>query len=123
MNQRVTLRMVERADFEAVVVENGQEAVEAVRGGEFDLVLMDCQMPELDGFSATAQIRRLGPRGILPIIALTANAMQGDRERCIDSGMNDYLTKPIRAADLEQALEKWMNIDSTRPADTESNAA
>lgn len=108
VNQKVTRRVVEKLGYHVVTVDNGLKAVEAVTTGSFDVVLMDCQMPELDGFGATAKIRRLGgERGSLPIIALTASALPEEQQRCLDAGMNDFLTKPIDAETLGQALDRW----------------
>lgn len=104
VNQLVSERMLQRLGFEVVLAGNGRIALEAVEAEDFDIVLMDCQMPELDGFEATASIRALGERGQLPIVALTANAMEGDRTRCLNAGMNDYLRKPIEADLLIAAL-------------------
>jgi CheY-like chemotaxis protein len=90
---------------------NGKEAVETAQKDTFDLIFMDCQMPEMDGFEASRRITELKEKGIitsLPIIALTANAMKGDHERCIDAGMNDYLTKPIRRNEIVEKLQKWV---------------
>ena len=102
VNQRIAVRILEGAGHRVSVVENGHDAVRLVKCGKFDLVLMDVMMPELDGLEATIQIRRMeaGSGRAIPIIALTANAMTGDRERCINAGMDDYISKPIRAADL-----------------------
>ncbi len=107
VNQRVASRMLSRIGCRPTVVPNGLDAVERALSGEFDVVLMDCQMPELDGFAATREIRaKLGNRP-LPIIALTANAMEGDRERCLEAGMNDYLTKPMDLARLAETVRRW----------------
>jgi signal transduction histidine kinase/CheY-like chemotaxis protein len=113
MNQRVVKAIVERAGFEAVLVENGQLAVDYVTGNACDMVLMDCQMPVMDGWEATRVIRELeslgrlqrGCRSPLPIVAITANAMQGDRERCLAAGMDDYLTKPVKQQLLRDTIE------------------
>ena len=105
-NKRLIERLLARLGVDVTVVGNGLDAVAAVRGGTFDLVLMDCHMPELDGFDATRIIRNEGAS--IPIIALTANAMSGDREVCIDAGMDDYLPKPIVPADLALALRRWL---------------
>jgi CheY-like chemotaxis protein len=88
---------------------NGLEAVERVQEGDYDLVFMDCRMPELDGYEATARIRELEPDAPkrLPIIALTAHAMEGDRDKCLAAGMDDYLAKPISRESVRAMLEKW----------------
>ena len=108
VNQRVVSMMLQRRGHDVIVVENGNKAVEACRQGTFDVVLMDIQMPEMDGFEALASIRALEQaenRGRLtPIIALTAHAMKGDQDRCRDAGFDGYLSKPVRSADLDNAL-------------------
>jgi PAS domain S-box-containing protein len=109
INQAVAAHMLERCGFDAQVAENGRRALEALSKRTFAAVLMDCQMPELDGYETTREIRRLerdGPR--LPIIAMTANAMQGERERCLAAGMDDYLTKPLRQRALKDTLSRWV---------------
>jgi len=109
VNQRVAQGMLQRLGFEVEVVENGFEAVKANREGSFSLILMDCQMPVMDGFEATQTIREQErPTGRrTPIIALTAHALQGDRDECIAAGMDDYLTKPIQITVLQATLERW----------------
>jgi signal transduction histidine kinase/DNA-binding response OmpR family regulator len=109
INQKVAVRMLEKLGCRVEVVANGLEAVSAVRVGRFDVVLMDCQMPEMDGFEATAAIRRGEAAGVrLPIVAMTANVMQGDRERCLAAGMDDYLAKPVTRASLAAVLDRWL---------------
>jgi len=115
MNQRVMLRMLARLGYMADAVSNGVEAVAALVRNPYDIVLMDCQMPELDGYQATRQIRSNGGRfQSTPIIAVTANAMDGDREKCFASGMSDYISKPVRANTLATTLEKWILPASDR---------
>jgi two-component system, sensor histidine kinase and response regulator len=108
VNQKVGQRFLERLGCEVVLAENGQEAVDAWRGGDFRLVLMDVQMPVMDGYTATRQIRDL-ERGRMrtPIVALTANAMTGQLERCLQSGMDGLLTKPLEPARLEEVLDRF----------------
>jgi two-component system sensor histidine kinase/response regulator len=106
VNQRVACRMLEKNGHTVVVAGNGREALHALEGQEFDAVFMDVQMPEMDGFEATAAIRELerGTNRRLPIVALTAHAMIGDRDRCLAAGMDGYLTKPIDSVKLLRAL-------------------
>jgi PAS domain S-box-containing protein len=110
VNQMVALAQLKRLGYAVHAVNNGREAVEAVEHHAYAVILMDCQMPEMDGFEATRLIRaleeRIGRR--VPIIAMTANAMNGDREACLDAGMNDYLAKPIRAEELRSVLRLWI---------------
>ena len=92
------------------VVANGQEAVIAHERSPYPLIFMDCQMPEVDGFEATGLIRKKEGRSTrTPIVAMTANAMQGDRERCLAAGMDDYVAKPIRTKDLQTILDTWLH--------------
>ncbi len=109
VNQKVARLLLERTGCTVDVVENGEQAVEAVRTGSYDLVLMDCQMPVLDGFEATRRIRALpDPRNAVPVVALTANALSGDRERCLAAGMTDYLSKPVRRDALAETLARHL---------------
>src|SRR5262249_40862062 len=118
VNQRLALRLLEKLGCCVDVVANGREAGGAVARGDYALVFMDCQMPEMDGFEATTTIRQCetGPRHV-PIIALTASAMQGDREACLAAGMDDYLSKPLGMHDMERMLRRWQgNATGTESA-------
>ena len=106
MNQKLALRLLSQMSYGAEVAGDGQQAIDALEGDDFDVVLMDVQMPELDGLEATRRIRARWPDRPLKIVAMTANAMAGDREACLAAGMDDYLSKPIRAAELTAALER-----------------
>jgi PAS domain S-box-containing protein len=109
INQRITLRLLQKLGLAADAVVNGREAVEALERRNYDLVLMDCQMPDMDGFEATAVIRsREGASRHQTICALTANAMDGDRERCLAAGMDDYISKPVGLEKLREALDRWI---------------
>jgi CheY-like chemotaxis protein len=110
VNQKVAVRFLEKCHCLADVAGNGQEAVDAIGHGAYDCVLMDCLMPGMDGFTATAIIRqREATTGQhVPIIAMTANAMSGDRERCLESGMDDYISKPVKVDALRDILQKWV---------------
>jgi CheY-like chemotaxis protein/HPt (histidine-containing phosphotransfer) domain-containing protein len=111
INQKVAQQMLSKLGYKADVVADGQEAVRALEMINYDLVLMDCQMPNMDGFEATAMIRNPDSNVLnhtVPIIAMTANAMQGDRERCIAAGMDDYLPKPVKKDALAEALGVWL---------------
>ncbi|MCX6625732.1 MAG: response regulator, partial [Acidobacteria bacterium] len=107
INQKIASKLLAKAGFESDVVDNGAAAVDAVQKTPYDFVLMDCQMPEMDGFEATAVIRQLeGDRRHIRIIALTANAMAGDREKCLAAGMDDYLSKPVSLQSLLDAINR-----------------
>jgi signal transduction histidine kinase/CheY-like chemotaxis protein len=108
VNQKVASKLLRKLGCEVTVVADGQAACEAARDGAFTLVLMDCQMPVMDGFEATARIRACEDAGRrLPIVALTANATTEDRDRCLSSGMDDYLAKPVTVDDLRTVLQRW----------------
>ena len=107
VNQKVALRFLARLGYQATVANNGREALQLLDEQSFDLVLMDMQMPEMDGLTATREIRQRYPAARQPLIfALTANAVSGDRERCLESGMNDYLSKPVKMENIEQLILK-----------------
>ena len=113
INQLVATKILDRLGYRSDAVSNGRQALDAVNSGSYDLVLMDCQMPEMDGFEATGLIRRSETAGRrIPIVALTASALEGDREACIAAGMDDYLAKPIQPAALAQVVERWLNPGS-----------
>nr|MCH9670299.1 response regulator [Gammaproteobacteria bacterium] len=124
VNQELVLTMLEALGCDAQVVENGRLAVETVRDQRFDLILMDCQMPEMDGYAASKNIRELEQSGAIsqrtPIVALTANAMRGDRERSLEAGMDDYLSKPFSADDLTAVIARWAPPTTEREALTVS---
>lgn len=109
VNQRVVAELIRREGHDLVIVENGREAVAAVKEKAFDLVLMDIQMPVMDGFEATEAIREAEKDAVrhTPIVAMTAHAMIGDQEKCIQARMDDYLSKPINFASLLAMLDKW----------------
>lgn len=116
VNQRVAIGFLKKLGFDVDVADNGEVAVERCRSNQYDLLLMDCQMPRMDGFEATRRIRALenGARRA-PIVALTASAMQGDRERCLAAGMDDHITKPISLLALQQVIARYIETES-RPS-------
>ena len=131
INGTIARAMLESLGCAVIQAVNGRQAVELASPGGIDVVLMDCQMPEMDGFAATRAIRTYeqvragggGPTRPVPIIALTANAMQGDRERCLAAGMDDYLSKPFTRADLGSRLAHWTNRAPSRAARSEQEGA
>ena len=112
INQMVAQKMLEKVGLKPTLANNGVEALKQLNERSFDLVLMDCQMPEMDGFDATREIRKLDIMALnqrpLPIVAMTANVMSGDRERCLDVGMDDYIGKPVQRDQLTSVLKKWL---------------
>jgi CheY-like chemotaxis protein/HPt (histidine-containing phosphotransfer) domain-containing protein len=128
INQKVATLQLHKLGFATHAVENGQVAVEALETLPYGLVLMDCQMPVMDGFEATHLIRKSERESgrHIPIIAMTANAMQGDRERCLQAGMDDYLSKPINPRELSATLARWMpgakSVIETPPSTAASDA-
>jgi CheY-like chemotaxis protein len=112
VNQTVAARLLEKLGCRVDVAANGREAVEMTSLLPYDAIFMDCQMPEMDGFEATREIRkREGSSVHRPIIAMTANAMQGDRKRCLNAGMDDYVSKPMEKADLIEALKRYLPLN------------
>jgi CheY-like chemotaxis protein len=125
VNQRVAARMLERLGIGVDIASDGQEAVHCFGRESYDAILMDCQMPGIDGFEATARIRlREGSAHHTPIIAMTASAMQGDRERCLAAGMDDYLSKPVTLDSLRAVLDRWLPaaVDASETTSERSTA-
>lgn len=129
VNQQVTLILLKELGYEASIVDTGKQAIEAIIHGNYAMILMDCQMPDMDGFEATRQIRRLEPMSgrRVPIIALTAQALQGDREQCLAAGMDDYISKPITSLRLKAVVQRWLlppsdspSVDTTKQKDAKS---
>jgi CheY-like chemotaxis protein len=125
-NQTFILRLLEKNGFYPTLVENGRQAVDRFDPDTFDIILMDVQMPEMDGFEATREIRKLETQkgGHIPIIAMTAYATEGDRERCLAAGMDDYVSKPISAGKLFKTIEALMPLEeSVQPIDEKKGCA
>ncbi len=111
LNQKVLLHLLRNLGYQAEAVTNGQEAIDRLSQQHYDLVLMDCQMPVLDGYDATQKLRQLeGKQRHTVVIGVTAYAMMGDRQKCLQSGMDDYLSKPIKLQDLKELLDKWLQV-------------
>ena len=121
VNQCVASEILKRIGVSVDIANNGAEALEMLDAERFDFVFMDCQMPEVDGFEATRRIRADARFDALPVVALTANALSGDREACLDAGMNDYLTKPFTRDQLETMLNKWTGDPAGAPVSIEGS--
>ena len=119
LNQIVAVGILGRLGYHADVAENGRDAVAAVERVAYRAVLMDCRLPEMDGYQATAEIRRReGTTTHIPIIAMTASVTRADRDRCLAAGMDDYLAKPVMVDDVEAVLSRWLPAGSPAPATT-----
>jgi two-component system sensor histidine kinase/response regulator len=114
INQEIATEILEQAGYSVVGAENGEMALRKLRDEDFDVVLMDLQMPVMDGFQATAELRRDPKLKSIPVIAMTAHAMTGDRERCLAAGMDDYVTKPVDPETLLQTIERWSQSAARR---------
>lgn len=109
INQKVILGRLKKIEIEADIANDGKEAIEAIAKCDYDLVFMDCHMPEMDGYEATKLIRQSeGNEEHITLVAMTANAMEGDKEKCIAVGMDDYISKPIKPALLQDCLQRWL---------------
>jgi CheY-like chemotaxis protein len=109
LNTNITSHQLKKLGYEAHVARDGREAVDACGRHDYDLVLMDCQMPEMDGYEATEEIRRReGPVRRTRIVAMTASAQEGDREKCLAAGMDDHVSKPVSAAMLATVVARWL---------------
>ena len=121
VNQRVVTKVLQSSGHQVVLANDGKEALYLLEHqGPFDLILMDVQMPTMDGLEATQRIRALPSFALTPIVAMTAHAMKGDRERCLDAGMNDYIAKPVAAKDLQLLVSRWTQADTSPSAASEA---
>jgi CheY-like chemotaxis protein len=126
INQKIALRILgKKLGYRADIANNGKEAIESLKRFDYDLVLMDCQMPEMDGYEATRSIRDETSsvrNHSIPIIAMTANAMKSDREKCLEIGMDDYVTKPINVRKLADAIERNLCDEDKQQAQSVSTS-
>ena len=117
VNQKVISAMLGKLDYAVDIVSDGRQAVAAVNNHEYDMVFMDCQMPVMDGYTATQEIRKgeEGAEGRLPIIAMTANAMMDDQGRCYAAGMDGFMSKPVMLDELQNIIDKWCPERESNP--------
>ena len=108
VNQKVAMKILEKIGCNVDISKNGKEALDTLEVGKYDIVLMDCQMPEMDGYEATRRIRAMSEYDGLPVIAMTAGVTREEREMCTDAGMNDFISKPIGVKSVSTALKKWV---------------
>ena len=108
VNRRVACGYLRKLGFSSDIAEDGMQALDAVKRNNYGLVFMDCQMPVMDGYEATQAIRQFLDGQRLPIIAVTANAMEGDREKCLNAGMDDYIAKPLRKEKVREVVSRWV---------------
>ena len=117
INQMVALGLLQKLGYAADLASNGLEVLVAMKKTPYDIIFMDCQMPELDGYETTRRIRSEQRVHVPRIIAMTANAIRGEEERCLDAGMDDYLSKPVRIEELRTTIERWLPA-SARPTES-----